>query len=150
MVKIGTTPRAEGVRNTSDANIPYDTSFTGNIETKTGIRIDGTIKGNVLAAGNVTIGADGNVEGTVTGKDIGISGNVLGNVYSYGAVQMLPGAKLVGDLQAASVAIAQGAYFKGKCIVTENRADNAADCLGKVENKVMPCPAAAASKLSDG
>ena len=122
-------------KNLPDACVPYDSVFHGDIETKAGIRIDGGVKGNVTASGGVTIGSDGNVEGTVTGKDINIAGSVNGNVNSYGTVQMITGAKLIGDLQASSVAIEQGAYFKGKCTITDNRAENAKDCLGKPEFK---------------
>jgi len=129
-------------KNLPDANIPFDTSFTGDIETKAGVKIDGIIKGNLTAAGNITIGSDGRVEGIMTGKDINIAGNVIGNVNSYGVVQMLAGSKLVGDLQAASVIIEQGAYFKGKCTITDKRKDNADDCLGGLENKTQPKQAA--------
>ncbi len=136
------TPAAEEpqrtYKNIPDANIPFDTSFTGDIETKAGVKIDGSIKGNLTAAGNIAIGSDGKVEGTVTGKDVNIAGSVLGNVNSYGIVQMLAGSKLEGDLQAASVIIEQGAYFKGKCVITDKRKENAGDCLSNIENKTVP------------
>lgn len=122
-------------KNLPDANIPFDTSFMGNIETKAGVKIDGTVKGNLTAAGNITIGSDGSIEGIVTGKDINIAGSVIGNVNSYGIIQMFAGSKLVGDMQAASAVIEQGAYFKGKCVITDKRKENAADCLSGLENK---------------
>jgi len=125
-------------KNLPDACIPYDTTFVGDIETKAGVRIDGKITGNITAAGNVTVGSDGNVEGIVTGKDVNIAGTITGNLNSFGTVQMLSGAKLLGDMQAASMAIEQGAYYKGKCTITENRVDNAEDYLGKLENKTQP------------
>ncbi|MDD5018418.1 MAG: polymer-forming cytoskeletal protein [Eubacteriales bacterium] len=128
-------------KNLPDASVPFDSVFTGDIETKAGVRIDGNIKGNIAAAGNVIIGSDGSVEGTVTGKDINIAGNVNGNVNSFGTVQMLAGSKLVGDLQAVSVAIEQGAYLKGMCTITDKRKDNAHEYLGKLENKTQPKPA---------
>lgn len=137
MAKKNFMPKEEpkSFKNLPDASIPFDTTFTGDIETKAGVRIDGAVKGNVTAAGNITIGSDGSVEGTVTGKDVNIAGSIIGNLDSFGTVQMLAGSKLVGDMQAASIAIEQGAYYKGKCTITENRVDNAKDYLGKVENK---------------
>lgn len=122
-------------KNVPDASVPFESCFTGDIETKAGVRIDGSVKGNVTAAGNVTIGSDGSVEGTVTGKDINIAGSITGNVNSYGTVQMLCGAKLAGDMQASSIAIEQGAYYKGKCTITDKRAENAKDCLESVDEK---------------
>jgi len=147
MAKKNYVPKVEepqrAPKNLPDASVPFDTTFTGDIETKAGVRIDGAVKGNITAAGNVTIGSDGSIEGTVTGKDVNIAGQVTGNLNSFGTVQMLAGAKLVGDLQAASIAIEQGAYFKGKCTITENRVDNASDYLSKVENKTTPAAAPA-------
>lgn len=151
MAKKNFVPKMEepqkAFKNVPDASIPFDTTFTGDIETKAGVRIDGSVKGNVTAAGNITIGSDGSVEGVVTGKDVNIAGTIIGNLNSFGTVQMLAGAKLTGDLQAASIAIEQGAYFKGKCTITENRVDNADDYLSKLENKTQPKVAPKPSKI---
>jgi cytoskeletal protein CcmA (bactofilin family) len=113
-------PRIEDTRNYKnipDACIPSATSFTGDINTKAGVRIDGSIKGNVIAVGNVVIGPEGMVEGQVGGRDINIAGGVTGNVTSTATVQLLSGAKLLGDLEAVSLAIEEGATFKGKCTI---------------------------------
>lgn len=123
-------------KNLPDACIPFDSTFTGDVKTKAGIRIDGSVKGNIMAEGNVTIGTDGSVEGAITGKDINIAGSIIGNLNSYGIVQMLSNSKLVGDLQASSIAIEDGAYFKGKCTITNNRKDE--NCVGKLEATAQP------------
>jgi cytoskeletal protein CcmA (bactofilin family) len=108
---------ARNYKNIPDACIPYATSFTGDINTKAGVRIDGNVKGNVTAAGNVVIGPDGLVEGQVAGRDVSIAGSVTGNVVATGTVQLNAGAKLLGDLEAVSVAIEEGATFRGKCMI---------------------------------
>jgi len=104
-------------KNIPDACIPCATSFTGDISTKAGVRIDGSVKGNVAAAGNVVVGPEGLVEGQVVGRDVSIAGVVTGNVAATGVVQLNAGAKLLGDLEAVSVAIEEGATFKGKCAI---------------------------------
>ncbi|MFA5675781.1 MAG: polymer-forming cytoskeletal protein [Christensenellales bacterium] len=109
------------VKNLPDASIPYNTSFIGDIGTLGGIRIDGNLKGKVSAGGNVTVGADGSIEGCVTACDVNIAGEILGNLKATGTVQMLSGAKLVGDLTASSFAIEQGAYFKGQCLISNGK-----------------------------
>ena len=108
---------ARNYKNIPDACIPCATSFTGDINTKAGVRIDGNVKGNVTAAGNVVIGPDGLVEGQVAGRDVSIAGSVTGNVAATGTVQLNAGAKLLGDLEAVSVAIEEGATFRGKCMI---------------------------------
>ena len=131
-------PPRSSHKNLPDASVPFDSVFTGDIETKAGVRIDGRIKGNITAAGNVIIGSDGSVEGSVTGKDVNIAGSINGDVSAFGTVQMLAGSKLTGNLEAVSIAIETGAYLKGKCTITEKRKENANECLGKIGNKIQP------------
>ncbi len=104
-------------KNIPDACIPCATVFTGDINTKAGVRVDGDVKGNVVATGNVVIGPEGRVEGQVCGRDVNIAGSVKGNVTSTAMVQLLSGAKLIGDLEATSVAVEEGAMFQGKCSI---------------------------------
>ncbi len=108
-------------KNLPDASIPYNTTFTGDIETMGGVRIDGSVKGNVTAGGDITIGADGKIEGNVSASNVNIAGEILGNLTAAGTVQMLSGSKLIGDLTASSYAIEQGGYFKGQCVITDTR-----------------------------
>lgn len=100
-----------------DAHIPPGASFTGDIDTKSGLRIDGNVKGNLAATGNIDISTEGSVEGAVKGQEIHIAGSVTGNVSSEAAVQLLGGAKLIGDLCAQSLTVEEGAIFKGKCAI---------------------------------
>lgn len=125
-------------KNIPDACIPCATSFTGDINTKAGVRIDGSVKGNVIATGNVVIGPEGLVEGQVSGKDINIAGNVTGNVTSTATVQLLSSAKLLGDLSAVSVAIEEGATFKGMCSISPNDKNATPSSARLIEAPAMP------------
>ncbi len=107
------------IKNLPDASIPAGTSFTGNIDTMGGVRVDGAVKGSVKAGGDITIGADGVVDGHVSAFNVNIAGKVNGNLTATGAVQMLSGAKLTGELTASSFAIESGAFYKGKCNITD-------------------------------
>ncbi len=128
-------------KNIPDACIPCATSFTGDINTKAGVRIDGSVKGNVIAAGNVVIGPEGQVEGQVGGRDINIAGSVTGNVSSTATVQLLASAKLLGDLSAVSIAIEEGATFKGMCSVGPNDKNAISSSARLVEAPAAPAPA---------
>lgn len=108
-------------KNLPDACIPYNTSFVGDIGTMGGVRIDGSVKGKITAGGNVTVGAEGSVEGTVSASGVNIAGEIIGDLVAGGTVQMLSGAKLIGDMTAASFAIEQGAYFKGQCLISDSK-----------------------------
>lgn len=118
MVKILKNEGARSTKNIPDASIPPSTVFTGDIDTAGGIRIDGTVKGKVSAGGDVTIGLEGTVEGGIKASNVNVAGKIMGNVTVSGAVQMLKGSKLAGDLAASSFAIEEGAYYKGQCIIS--------------------------------
>ena len=107
------------VKNLPDACIPANADFTGDIGTMGGVRVDGCLKGKIDAGGNVTVGVDGRVEGIITAIDVNIAGIIEGNIAAEGTVQMLSGAKLVGDMAASSFAIEKGAYFKGQCTISD-------------------------------
>ena len=125
-------------KNIPDACIPCATSFTGDINTKAGVRIDGSVKGNVVAAGNVVIGSEGQVEGQVSGRDINIAGSVTGNVASTATVQLLSGATLLGDLEALSVAIEEGATFRGKCAIGPKDKSSVVSSARIVDKPTLP------------
>ncbi len=110
-------------RITAEALIPHDTVFNGDMETKGNVRIDGHVKGCVVAAGNVMIGTEGSVEGGVTGIKVCIAGKVSGNLNASGPVELLAGSRLVGDLHAVSVSVEKGAYYKGKSIISDKQPD---------------------------
>ncbi len=121
MARISRNDAPRSMKNLPDASIPVNTTFTGNIDTMGGIRIDGTVKGNVKAGGDVTIGSDGTIEGNVNASNCNIAGRINGNLTVTGAVQMLSGSKLLGDLAASSFAIEQGAFFKGQCCISDGK-----------------------------
>ena len=109
------------MKNIPDACIPSGTTFTGNIDTLGGVRVDGIVKGNVKAGGDITIGADGAIEGSVGAVNVNIAGRINGNLTATGAVQMLNGSKLIGNLAASSFAIEHGAYYTGKCTISDGK-----------------------------
>ncbi len=107
------------IKNPSDVTIPADTSFTGDIDTKAGIRINGRIKGDVTALGDVVIGSYGSIDGSLTGSAVSISGIVTGDVEATGVLHMFAGSRIDGDIQALGIVIEEGAHFKGKCTIAD-------------------------------
>ncbi|MBT3318298.1 MAG: polymer-forming cytoskeletal protein [Clostridia bacterium] len=129
--------RKDGVNtNIPDTLIPLETTFTGSIETSTSIRIDGRVKGNVNAKGDVALGSKALVEGDVFGRAFNIAGTITGNVVSTGSVALLPKARVLGDIVAKALSIELGASYSGKCII------------GAIESARMK-PGSAATEAAD-
>ena len=86
-------------------------SFTG------GIHIDGHVGLNVIGSEDsgtaISILEHGEVEGDVRAADVFIAGVVHGNVYTTGHLQLMPTARIRGDVEYASLDIADGAVIQG-------------------------------------
>jgi cytoskeletal protein CcmA (bactofilin family) len=100
-----------------DVYISTESVITGDLQTKSNIKIDGRVQGNVNATGNVQVGGSALVEGNVTGADVQIAGIVNGNVSATGGLVLFGSAKLSGDVKAASMEVEKGASYKGSMAI---------------------------------
>ena len=82
--------------------------FEGTLKTDKTIRIDGNFTGDIEALG-VLIGADAKIEGNIKAEIVMIGGTVKGNIISADTVEILPKAKVLGDITTNMLTIAEGA-----------------------------------------
>ncbi len=75
--------------------------------------IQGRVDGEVSVTGEVTIATGALVAANVSGKRITVHGAVKGDLIAEEAVHLEDGARVVGDIRAARIAIAPGALLKG-------------------------------------
>ena len=118
-----TTPSATKAPSTSSAPrsvsggapsiLGRDIVITGDIKTDGDVQIDGRLDGNVTA-GNVTIGEQGAVNGTIKAQNVHSRGKVSGKVEST-VVELSDTANVQADLIQDQLMIANGAFFDGKC-----------------------------------
>ncbi|HEV8241223.1 MAG TPA: polymer-forming cytoskeletal protein [Thermoanaerobaculia bacterium] len=92
--------------------------ITGQVNGNSDLVVDGELEGQVHLDSNVTIGAEGKVQGDIVAKSVRIGGRVVGNVQGLEKVEILPTGRLEGDVAAPRVVLAEGAFFKGKVEMT--------------------------------
>ncbi|MCY6485318.1 polymer-forming cytoskeletal protein [Clostridium aestuarii] len=97
-----------------DTTIGVETSMEGNINSNGIIKVEGRYTGNILAKTDVIIGETGFVKGDIKASNTSISGTVEGNIRCSELLEILPTGKLVGDIEVNSIAISEGAIFRGK------------------------------------
>lgn len=87
--------------------------------------IEGQFEGNInLDTHCLTVGAEGRVKAEIRARQVVILGAVTGNVTAREKVEIRRTGHVVGDLVAGTVAIEEGAYFKGSIdIARENGAE---------------------------
>jgi cytoskeletal protein CcmA (bactofilin family) len=85
----------------------------GEIEGAEDLVIQGRIQGKIVSKKNLTVDSSGKVEASVTTKTLAVSGMLVGNVEASEKVEVRKEGKMIGDIKAPRVIIADGAKFKG-------------------------------------
>jgi cytoskeletal protein CcmA (bactofilin family) len=88
-------------------------TIEGEITSDEEVVIAGTVRGRLNVDGPVTIDAGAVVEADIGATSLAVGGTVTGNVTATERVDLLSGARLIGDVKAARLTIADGASFKG-------------------------------------
>ncbi|MBN4056759.1 polymer-forming cytoskeletal protein [bacterium AH-315-J21] len=101
-----------------------DTTFTGTVEVKGGLRIDGVVKGKIISSDEVTIGATGVVEAEIEANAVIVAGRLLGNIVASDKIELQANCDVEGDLRSKSLIIEQGAIFCGGCQMKEGSRPN--------------------------
>ena len=105
-------------RNTIDSLIGMATTIEGNLHFNGGMRIDGVVKGNVIANGDgpsmLVISEHARIEGEVRVAHLVINGEILGAVFSSELLELQPKARITGDVQYKALEMQGGAVVSGK------------------------------------
>jgi cytoskeletal protein CcmA (bactofilin family) len=91
-----------------------DCKFTGDVDAKGTIRIDGEFDGKIVSSDSVIVGNSGIVKGEVHATQAMISGTVEGNIFAKKKVELQSGSRLIGDVESMSLVIEDGVFFEGK------------------------------------
>lgn len=91
----------------------------GKINSPGSTRIDGTVKGELIADKEIVIGKEGKVDAIVKTKDAIIAGSFKGEMTASGEVEISSTGKFIGNLtqKDALLTIAKGGLFKGQSII---------------------------------
>jgi len=105
---------------TIDTLIGQKAVFKGDLEFTGGLRVDGRVKGNIIAKeesnSTVVISESGEVEGNITVPHVVVNGAVNGNMHSGGRVELQAKAKINGDVHYKAVQMELGASINGNLV----------------------------------
>ena len=108
----------------------------GNIIFSGGLRVDGRVRGDVVAAegkpGTLVLSERAQIEGEIRVSHVVINGTVIGPVYATEYVELQPKANVTGDVHYRTLEIQLGAVVQGKLVYQSD---------GKSENVVQLKPA---------
>lgn len=105
-------------KSTIDTLIGASTRVEGDIHFKGGLRIDGEVRGNVVAeagsTGMLVISENARVEGAVRGAHLVINGEIVGAVHSSELLELQPKARIMGDVVYKALEMHGGAVVSGR------------------------------------
>ncbi len=107
---------AKEIESTNAINlISAGTQVKGDIESNSGIRLDGQLQGKMDIKGKVVIGASGTIVGDIVCQTLEVSGQITGNIHAADLVSLKSTARMNGQIIARKLAIEPGAIFTGTC-----------------------------------
>ena len=105
-------------KSTIDSLIGSSTTIEGNVHFKGGLRIDGQVKGNVIADAEepsmLVISENAKVEGEVRVAHLVVNGEIVGQVHSSELLELQPRARITGDVYYKALEMHGGALVAGK------------------------------------
>lgn len=114
-----------------DTLVGTDTVLTGDLTFSGGLRVDGTIRGNVQeqtgSQGTIILGESGRIEGAVSATKIVLIGTVVGPVKAGQFIELQAKARIKGDLHYTSLEMHMGSVIDGKLVHSEKSEANEAD-----------------------
>ncbi|MCC5939693.1 MAG: polymer-forming cytoskeletal protein [Lunatimonas sp.] len=88
-------------------------SMTGEIHSKSDIRIEGEVKGIIVTKKKLVVSPSGCIHGDVWAHEVCVMGEVKGNLNVQGLARLTATSKVRGEVISASVEIEAGSDFEG-------------------------------------
>ncbi len=109
----------KGKNGNGDSQVPniiaYGTNLIGDTTSEGDFRIEGSIKGKIVAKGRIVVGESGIVDGEIFCSNADICGNVTGKLEVENLTILKTTASFKGDLSTNKISIEPGAEFNGTC-----------------------------------
>jgi len=98
------------------------THVEGTINSDGDLRIDGSLKGNVIGNSKIVIGNSGCIEGEISCDSADISGHIIGKIIVKDIVILKSSAIIDGDIYTQKITMENGAQLNGRCTMGNNSA----------------------------
>jgi len=114
--------------NSIECLIGAGTTIEGNITVAGGLRVDGRVRGDVIAAdgkpGTLVLSEQAQIEGEIRVSHVVINGTVIGPVHAAEYVELQTKANVTGDVYYKTLEIQLGAVVQGRLVYqNESKSD---------------------------
>ena len=89
----------------------------GNVVSAGSLRIDGQVKGQINADGDVTLSPQSQVEADIRAQNVTVAGRFKGNIVVKGKAHLARGGRIDGNITSKTLVVEEGGLFHGQSIM---------------------------------
>ena len=89
----------------------------GNVVSAGSLRIDGTVKGQINADGDVTLSPQSQVDADIRAQNVSVAGRFKGNIIVKGKAHLARGGRIDGNITSKTLVVEEGGVFHGQSIM---------------------------------
>jgi cytoskeletal protein CcmA (bactofilin family) len=103
----------------------------GNIVSAGSLRIDGQVKGQINADGDVVLSPQSQVEADIRAQNVSVAGRFKGNVIVKGKAHLARGGRVDGNITSKTLVIEEGGVFHGQSVMDAAPAASSQSAAGQ-------------------
>jgi cytoskeletal protein CcmA (bactofilin family) len=89
----------------------------GNVVSAGNLRIDGQVKGQINAEGDVALSPQSQVEADIRAQNVSVAGRFTGNIQVKGKAHLARGGRIDGNITSKTLVVEEGGVFHGQSIM---------------------------------
>lgn len=94
----------------------------GNVVSAGSLRIDGQVKGQINAEGDVMLSPQSQVEADIRAQNVIVAGRFKGKIDVKGKAEISRGGRVDGDVTSKTLVVEEGAVFQGQSVMDQQGA----------------------------
>jgi cytoskeletal protein CcmA (bactofilin family) len=106
--------RSRNTNGASEGIIGSGAKIRGRVTGEGDLTVQGTVEGDIILRGRLTIGEGASVTSNVDAESVTIEGTLEGDVSARGPVRIAAGSRVKGDVKGSQIAVEEGAEFAGR------------------------------------
>ncbi|MCH8055684.1 MAG: polymer-forming cytoskeletal protein [Deltaproteobacteria bacterium] len=91
-----------------------ETAVSGKLSFDLPVKIDSRFSGEVKASELLVVGPNAEVQASISARHLQIEGTLVGKVHVSGWVEILPGGRFQGEIEAGKLRVYPGGVFEGR------------------------------------
>ncbi len=113
-VAVPVTPAIPAASGANESVLAAEDRFEGKLKTSRGIRIMGTVEGNIQSDSHVHIDENAKVSADVSAEEVVIAGQYSGNLVCRQRLEILPTGRVSGSIETVKLMLHEGGYVDGE------------------------------------